>query len=82
MSAGNTGSSGANGCSAAAATTTTTGAGTGAGAGAGADMEAGEAMVVVVGYDFFSPERRTRVITRFFNIIVGETDRALFAFPC
>ncbi|KAI9677498.1 MAG: hypothetical protein M1817_006452 [Caeruleum heppii] len=37
---------------------------------------------VVVGYDLFSPNLRTRVITRFFNIVVGELRKELFDFPC
>ena len=36
----------------------------------------------VVGYEYFSPVRRTRVITNFFNIKVGRIDPGVFDFPC
>ncbi|KAI9791620.1 MAG: hypothetical protein M1816_003706 [Peltula sp. TS41687] len=32
-------------------------------------------------YDYFAPDRRTKVITKLFNIILGETDAAVFEFP-
>ncbi len=35
----------------------------------------------VVGYDFFAKNLRAKVITRFFNIILGETDKSIFEFP-
>lgn len=35
----------------------------------------------VTGYDYFSVNLRTRVITNFFNIIVGEVEAGTFDFP-
>ena len=35
----------------------------------------------VTGYDFFAVDLRTRVITNFFNIILGEIDKTVFEFP-
>jgi hypothetical protein len=38
---------------------------------------------VMVGYDFWGEERRMKVITRFFNIVVGKMDEKAFEnFPC
>ncbi|KAJ9608254.1 hypothetical protein H2200_007242 [Cladophialophora chaetospira] len=38
---------------------------------------------VLLGFDFFGPGRRTKVITRFFNIMIGEIDIGVFEnFPC
>ena len=37
---------------------------------------------VVQGYDLWGPDSRTYVVTRFFNIIVGEIDAEVFDFPC
>lgn len=36
----------------------------------------------VVGYEYFSPVKRTRVITNFFNVKVGKIDAEVFDFPC
>lgn len=36
---------------------------------------------VIVGYNYFSPIRRTRAVTEFFNIIVGPIDSSVFDFP-
>jgi len=35
----------------------------------------------VVGYDFFDTSTRTRIVNRYFNIVVGELDGRLFDFP-
>lgn len=32
---------------------------------------------VIVGYDYFSPTRRTRVMTEFFNIVIGSISEDL-----
>lgn len=38
---------------------------------------------VLLGYDFWGAERRTKVMTRFFNIVVGNMDEKVFkSFPC
>lgn len=38
---------------------------------------------VLLGYDFWGEERRTKAITRFFNIIVAKMDETVFEnFPC
>lgn len=37
---------------------------------------------VIQGYDFWSKVRRTYVVTRFFNIIVGPINGNVFDFPC
>lgn len=38
---------------------------------------------VLLGYDFWGAERRTKVITRFFNIVAGKMDEKVFEnFPC
>ncbi|KAI9683693.1 MAG: hypothetical protein M1829_004999 [Trizodia sp. TS-e1964] len=37
---------------------------------------------IVVGYDFFTPVRRTSAKTRFFNIEKGEMTKEIFEFPC
>ena len=37
----------------------------------------------MVGYDFWGKERRTKVVTRFFNIAVGKMNEEVFIdFPC
>ena len=36
---------------------------------------------MVVGYDYFAPDERTRVVTRFFDIVVGPIDQDVFEFP-
>ena len=36
---------------------------------------------IVQGYDFWSPNRRTYVITRFFNIAIGKIAADVFDFP-
>lgn len=36
----------------------------------------------VVGYEYFSPVQRTRVVTNFFNVILGEMGAEVFDFPC
>jgi hypothetical protein len=36
---------------------------------------------VVRGYDFYDTASRTGVVTRFFNIQVGELDDSIFEFP-
>jgi hypothetical protein len=35
----------------------------------------------VVGYDYFSPGLRTRVVTEFFNILVGPVPDEVFKLP-
>ncbi|KAL9038356.1 MAG: hypothetical protein Q9214_005309, partial [Letrouitia sp. 1 TL-2023] len=35
----------------------------------------------VTGYDFFAVDLRTRVITRFFNIVLSEIEEDVFKFP-
>ena len=35
----------------------------------------------IVGFDYFSQTRRTKTITRFFNIILGDVDKSVFEFP-
>ena len=35
----------------------------------------------LVAYEYFSPDRRTYVVTNFFNIILGEVDAGVFSFP-
>ena len=38
---------------------------------------------VLLGYDFWGAEQRTKAVTRFFNIIVGKMDNQVFeSFPC
>ena len=37
--------------------------------------------ITICGYDFWSPDERTYVITRFFNIVIGELNAELFDFP-
>ena len=39
-----------------------------------------DACNIVVGYDFFSPVLRTRVVTAFFNIAVGPVPAKVFDF--
>ena len=36
---------------------------------------------VVQGYDYWSTNERTYVVTRFFNIILGKIDENVFDFP-
>ena len=36
---------------------------------------------VIQGYDFWKTDARTRVITRFFNIMLGKIDSKVFDFP-
>ena len=37
----------------------------------------------VKGYDFWGPVRRTKVVTRFFDIVAGKIDAKVFDnFPC
>lgn len=36
-----------------------------------------------LGFDFWGPSRRTKVLTRFFDVVVGQIDANVFAgFPC
>lgn len=35
----------------------------------------------VTGYDFFAVDLRTRVITKFFNIVLSEIEEDVFSFP-
>jgi hypothetical protein len=36
---------------------------------------------VVVGYDFYDTTTRTGVVTRYFNIDIGQIDGRIFDFP-
>ena len=40
-----------------------------------------DASDTLIGYDFFRTESRTRVVTRYFNIVTGKLDAKFFGFP-